>query len=144
MSKGIRFSLIEKDDDYLMICVAVQDELTTLSDSIFINNDGIENLISTLKKFRLYQDSDNFSFALGRFEKGYAGGAVKVCLLFDSMRKIIIDVHIRRNSHDSDGQVEVSEARFHLKSDSSKLDQFIHGLETIDSGDDTEAFFEVF
>lgn len=57
------------------------------------------------------------------------------------MREIIIDLHLRQNSLASDRQVEVSEARFSLISDTSKLDKFIRELEIINSGDGSDAFF---
>lgn len=69
MSEGLRFSIIERDEDYLTICVSFQDEITTSNDWIYINDDGVSNLIFIPKKFQFCPNNDKFSFAPGSFQK---------------------------------------------------------------------------
>jgi len=137
MNRGIYLSLLEKGDDYEKIEITILDRVDKLSSCIYLGVGGLENLIFILRKFKLptYQGSCPLEF--GRFDSGYAGGALKALLSFTPSGLILIDLTLMS---DAKHVAENNEIRhFILSSTKEKLAQFIDELDGIHSGKRIEA-----
>lgn len=137
----IQFKKIWSDEDAIELCVEVCNGTSLFSNKVYIEINGIEELVKDLKIFRSQIRGGIYDINFGSFGPEYASGAFEARLHFHEAGKGMLYISTRQQSGFEifkENKV-ASEARMYLKAEPALLDQFIAELGDVNLGHRSDA-----
>lgn len=142
MQKGISISKIWSDDEIIELLVAVTEQASSFSNSVYIGHRQLRELLPQLHVFRSQIHGGIQNIRFGEFGPEYPNGAFHARLHFRFPGKLYISTHQQSEfTQFSVGDV-ASEAKMYLVSEPVLLDSFITELEGFANGTCEKACLE--